>query len=293
MKAKNCILIALLFFLVFPSNLFSLVYSYSKEDTLQLRKPSFWLYYLNANINLSETAYSKWKKGGENQMSWLVVIDHSVKKEFMRIIFENKGKLSYGRTKVSNEPSRKSVDRIEIETIFSGKKKFFSSFFSVKVETQFDEGIKIKGEEEEIVSDFADPLYLTESLGLNFNFSKQFKTRIGISAKEIFTKKYPFWSDDPKTPDKEEKFRFQRGLESVTEWDFSLIKNVQYKSKIVVFSELKDYRNTDVFFDGNINTKLNKYFSIKLEYNMIYDRDVFKQVQMYHILGIGITLNIL
>ena len=66
MKAKNCILIALLFFLVFPSNLFSLVYSYSKEDTLQLRKPSFWLYYLNANINLSETAYSKWKKGDKH-----------------------------------------------------------------------------------------------------------------------------------------------------------------------------------------------------------------------------------
>lgn len=270
--------------------------TYSQEKTekeVELKDPSFWLYYVNANISLSESAYSKWKKGGENQLAWLVVLDHSFKKEFYRIIFENKGKFTYGRTKVSNETSRKSADRIELETIFSGKRKFFSSFFSVKVETQFDKGIKIREDVEEVVSDFADPLYLTESLGLNFTFSKKFKTRLGISAKQIFTKKYPFWSDDPKTEDKEEKFRFQRGLESVTEWDFNLFGNVNYKSKIVIFSELKKFSDTDVFFDGNLTTKLNKYFSVKLEYNMIYDADVLKQVQIFHIFGLNITLNIL
>jgi len=267
--------------------------NHCNTDTLQLKKPSFWLYYVKSKINLSQSAYSNWKKGGENQIAWLIELEHSVKKEVFSIIFENKGKLSYGRTKIAKEKSRKSADQIEIETIFSGKRKFFSSFFSIKAETQFDQGFDVKDGEEVVVSDFADPLYLTESLGLNFNFNKRFQTRIGISAKEIFTDKYPFWSDNPNTPNKKENFKFQQGLESVSQLNINIMDNLDFKSKIIIFSELKKFKNTDVNFYGNLTSKINKYLTFDFKYTTIYDRDVSAKRQIFEILAVGFSLNIL
>lgn len=66
---------------------------------------------------------------------------------------------------------------------------------------------------------------MTQSIGFTFD-RPNFSSRIGLAFKETFTNKFRQYSDDVNTPDKTEAFKFQTGVESVTEAKYNVAENL-------------------------------------------------------------------
>ena len=67
------------------------------------------------------------------------------------------------------------------------------------------------------IVDFFDPGYLSEALGFTYDQNKIITTRLGVAIQQTFANKFTNYTDDPETPNEIEKFKFDTGLESVTE----------------------------------------------------------------------------
>jgi len=75
------------------------------------------------------------------------------------------------------------------------------------------------------------------------------------------------------------------------------LKNVSFTTKIDLFSNyLKDPQNIDVNWENILALKVNKYISINVNTQLVYDADVKinngkAKVQFKEILGVGISYN--
>ena len=75
------------------------------------------------------------------------------------------------------------------------------------------------------------------------------------------------------------------------------MKNVSFTTKIDLFSNyLKDPQNIDVNWENILALKVNKYISINVNTQLVYDADVKinngkAKVQFKEILGVGISYN--
>jgi hypothetical protein len=246
---------------------------------------------VNAGLNLSQTAYSNWTKGGESALAWTVSNSNKFIYNAANYIIAVEGTYLYGKTKIGGNEARKSEDRIDMEFLVQNKKPIVSLFSSVRGETQFDVGKKYMDEDAVPVSNFIDPLYLFQSAGLIYNYKENFQARLGASFKQTITRNFPFWSDDKNTPEKE-KVRYERGLESMIEGNITIMENLNYSTEVKVFSTLESLRDTDVEFDNILTAKVNKYVVVNFHYYMIYDRDASLKAQIFEGLALGLSFNL-
>ncbi len=246
---------------------------------------------VSSKLQMSQSAYSNWTKGGQNSFAWNIIVDGTFRRDKSKYFIQNKTKLTYGKTKI-NGSSRVHIDGLFSEFLISNKKKNLSIFASAKAESQFDVGRNYKVTPHVSVSNFLDPIYVTISSGVSFPPTKIFKTRLGFSGKATFTKDYPKWSDNPKTPGIE-KYRFERGVESVTDVNLKIMENVSLRSKWTIFSQLKKFNTTDMNLTTLLSARVNKYLSVDFNHVFIYDIDQSKKPQMSELIAMGIGFNII
>ena len=88
---------------------------------------------------------------------------------------------------------RKSADEIRLETVLSLRKEVLvNPYMALSLRTQFAPGYKYSDKENRLqTSDFMDPGYFTQSMGLGYSPFKGLKTRIGFALKETLTRKFP------------------------------------------------------------------------------------------------------
>ena len=243
---------------------------------------------VNAGLNLSQSAYSNWTKGGENALAWVISNNAHFLYNGAKYIAAFDGKLLYGKTKIGDAGARKSEDRIDLEAMIQNKKPIISFFASVRAETQLDIGKKYSGEESRTVSNAFDPLYLYQTIGGVYNYKDNLQAQLGVSFKQTTTRNYPFWSDNPAT-DKIEKVRSERGLASRIKTSVTVMQNIKYTSDTKIFSTLKSLESTDIEFDNIFTAKVNKYVAVNFHYYVIYDRDASKGAQIFEGLALGLT----
>ena len=188
---------------------------------------SVWNKQLIAGFNISQVSYSNWVKGGENAVSWTTTMDAKFEKDTKQENWTTTSKLRYGQTKQEDIGIRKTIDKIDFSTAYIYKyRKALNPFISGALRTQFSTGYKYSGTERSPRSDFIDPLYLTQSAGAGFIFSKALKVKIGGALKETFASTYAHlgYTDDPDTPEIE-KYKIETGISSVTTFYHKFSKN--------------------------------------------------------------------
>lgn len=112
---------------------------------------------------------------------------------------------------------------------------------------------------------------------------------MGIALQEVFTSKFNSYSDDSDTKDKVEKFKLETGIESVTEGNVTVAENMNFNSKLRLFSRFKTLDVWDVRWDNTLTAKINKYFNVNLNILVIYQKDQSLKTQMKQTLQLGIT----
>ncbi|MGE5798628.1 MAG: hypothetical protein ACM339_14660 [Ignavibacteria bacterium] len=88
---------------------------------------------------------------------------------------------------------------------------------------------------------FFDPGYITQSIGFTYNKLKNFSTRLGIAFQKTIADQFRYYSDDPNTQDKIESFKFDTGIESVTEIEQAVMENMFLNSSLRPFFTVQIY----------------------------------------------------
>ncbi|MEW6194242.1 MAG: DUF3078 domain-containing protein [Bacteroidota bacterium] len=253
-----------------------------------------WTPSFTTGLGISQISFSNWVKGGENSIAWTVMGDFNLNHIDKPWTFKNQVKAQYGRAKIGDQTYRTTINDLYIENLASYDLGWaVSPFVSNAIRTQVSKGYDYKVESSPNISDFFDPGYITQTIGFTYDKYSHVVTRFGIAFQEVITNKFTQYSDDPETLDEFEKFKFETGIESVTDIDYTLDTNVLWKSKLRLFSRFESLDVWDVLWDNTITAKVNAWLGVNFTYILLYEKAQSPKTQMKEGLQIGITYTLL
>lgn len=261
--------------------------TFSMSDSLA---QSNWFYSGVAGLNISQIALDNWTQGGDNALAFTLLGNFGAKYVDSPWTFNNALKLAFGRTKLGEDEFRTNDNEFYLESILSYSFGWaLDPYFSNTVRTVISKGFDYKATPAPIqTSQFFDPGYITQSFGFLYNKIPNFTTRIGIGFQETVTNKFPSYSDDPKTT-KVEKFKFDTGIESVSEVLYNIEENVLYGSKLRLFSRFNEIDVWDVRWDNLVTAQISKYFNVNFNVLLIYEKKQSPKTQLKEALQLGVT----
>lgn len=255
---------------------------------------SSWTPSLVTSLGINQIAFSNWVKGGENSIAWTIIGDfHYDKICAADWSFKNSVKATYGRSKIGGGAYRTTDNDLYIENVASYNLGWaVSPFISNSIRTQLASGFDYKVTPEKEIANFFDPGYITQTIGFTYDKHQNIITRLGLGFQEIITNKFNQYSDDPTTKSEVEKFKFETGIESVTDADIKLDENIVYKSKLRLFSQFKSLDVWDVRWDNIIAAKITKYISVNFGYLLVYEKAQSPRTQIKEGLQVGFVYTV-
>jgi hypothetical protein len=250
-----------------------------------------WIPSFVAGLGINQIAFSNWVKGGENSTSWTVLGDVHYDRTGTPWTFKNSIKVTYGRSKIGFGSYRTTDNDLYIENVVVRDVGWVvSPFISNSIRTQVAKGFDYKVDPEVEIAAFFDPGYITQTIGFTYDKYSNVVTRLGIGFQEIFTNHFRQYSD----PDSFiKRFRFEAGIESVTDINYKIADNIIYSGKLRFFSQFKSLDIWDVRLDNVIAAKVTKYISVNFTYLVVYEKVQSPYTQVKEGLQIGIVYNIL
>ncbi len=245
-----------------------------------------------AALNITQLQYKDWAAGGEDALSYVAQLRADFELKDTKVNWQLTGRFAFGQTKLGSGQLRNSTDQIDIDTALSYRlNHHLNPYAGASARTQFATGYDYKKKPPVPKSAFRDPLYLTQTVGVNLATGRAFRSRLGIGLKETFTRKYTVYSDDPKTPVVERR-KVETGIHSTSSWKLKLGDTLVYDARLKLFSTFEHIDVVDVQWDNAISAQVAKYVAVNLTVNVLYDKDVSYRTQVKQQLAIGLTYNL-
>lgn len=277
----------LLFFLLLS---ISFLNAQDVDSTLNKWKPS-----LIASANLSQVAFNNWSKGGENSLAYSFGVDWVMEyKSSSKWSFKNQLKGEWGQSKTGDEISKVTSNNVFNETVlFFNVGWIVEPYASNLIRTPITNGFDYGTVPETQIVAFFDPGYVTQSIGFAYEKSNVFQTRLGLAFEESFADKYAVdYTDDIETTDEIETFKFETGIESITDVKYEAFENVLYKGKLRLFSGFERLDTWDVAMDNTITAKVNSWLNVNFTYLVVYKVSESIKTQTQESIQVGITYNL-
>ena len=246
-----------------------------------------------ASLNLTQSNFDNWSAGGENSLSWQLNLNAKFEKDEVDYNWTNLGKLRFGQISVGDQPSKKSVDEIFLGSTYTFKWGWFvDPYISITGLTQFAKGFDYSTDPKTAVSNFMDPGYFTQSIGVGYTPNDMIKTRIGAALRETVTNKYNQYANDPLTTEVE-KVKIEPGVESVTNFLFKMEENLVFISDLRLFSNLIQFKQIVVRWDNVLTAKITNNVNVNFNFQLFYDHIISSKRQIMQSLALGISYSIL
>ena len=243
-------------------------------------------------LGLSQVALSNWSKGGESTLSLTGISDFSMIYLGRPWISKNTLKLSLGSTKTGGGSFQTNDNQARLENMLIRKINWaVDPYISNEIRTGILNGYDYSKDPKVQLSKFFDPGYITQSIG--FTYAKpDFLTRLGLAFQETFTSEFTQYSDDIETKDKIETFKFQTGIESVTETNQTVADNLFYSGRLRLFSAFDQLDVWDVEFDNTLTAKVNDFLNVNLNILVVYEKAQSLKTQLKEGLNVGISYTV-
>ena len=269
--------------------LLTTVYSQDADSTLNKWTPS-----LIATANLSQVSFDNWSKGGENSLAYSFGVDWVMDyKSDSKWSFKNQLKGDWGQSKTGDEITKITSNNVFNETVF-----FYDAgwivhpYASNLIRTPITGGYNYDVAFNEQTVAFFDPGYVTQSIGFAYEKSEIFQTRLGLAFEESFANKFGLSStDDPETAEIE-KFKYETGIESITDVKYEVFENVLYKGKLRFFSGFNRLDTWDVAMDNTFTAKVNSWLNVNITYLIVYKVSESIKTQSQNAIQIGVTYSL-
>jgi hypothetical protein len=277
--------------------IFITVVAFAQEpspDTIKTEKKPSWKHSIIISANITQVSFTGWAQGGENALAYALFLEGKSIYTCDSIDWVNSYKFGYGQARLGSLGIRKTDDMINFESVLIYRMgTCIYPYASVSLRTQFSEGVTYDAAGNAVpVSNFFDPAYLTQALGVGYQPIPEVKTRLGIALREIITKVFIAYSDDPTTT-QVEKTRIDGGLESVTDIGWNVMENVVFNSKLGIFAPMKRFNQTTIWSDNTLSAKVNKFLSVNLNVQLISDPQIQARTQIKETLALGINFTLI
>jgi hypothetical protein len=252
-----------------------------------------WQKNLVANLNFNQASFDNWAQGGETSLAYQVNLSGNLLYQPENMRWETTGGIKYGISRISDQPARKTIDEIRLGSVITyAWPKIAEPYFSVTAETQLAPGYAYSNEGKVQLSNFLDPGYFTQSVGLGTKLLEGLTLRAGGAVKETVTDQYsiPF-ADDPET-DKIEKTKVEAGAEAVADLQRAFNETALLESRLELFSDLESIKTVDVRWDTKLTAKVSEIIQFSANLVIYYDSDVSTKRQLYQTLALGISYTI-
>ena len=258
------------------------------------KKDTLWTPRGVVGLNLSQIAFSNWTQGGENSLSFSFFTHLGLDYIGMPWKWTNSLKITYGRSKVGDQEYRTNDNEIYFESVLIHRFGWIvNPYASGTFRTAVAKGFNYEVIPAQQIVGFFDPAYFTEGLGFAYDEDKGLKQRVGIAFKQTIANKFDtLYTDDPETPNEIENFKFESGLESVTEYELEFMENMSYYGYLRLFTRFNEFDKWDVRWDNIITAKINDYFNVNFNFLLIYEEDQSIKRQIKEVLQLGIVYTI-
>ena len=276
-------------------------------------------------VNLSQTQYNNWAGGGENSLAINGMLNVFCNYKVEKTSWENSLDLGYGMVKLSNNPLRKSDDKMELNSKYGrlAKGKFFYSGM-LNFKSQFASGYNYP-DDSNAISRFLAPAYLTIAIGIDYKpfdyFSVFLSPATGkftfvndasIADAGLYGNKPAYFDSSANKLIHGKKSRAEFGASLSAKFQKDIFKNVNLLAKLNLFDNYTDEiaaarGNIDVNFEGLLTLKVNKLLSASIYGNILYDDNILiplysdsvngvktqtgtgKRVQIKDVIGVGLA----
>ncbi|MGV3541018.1 MAG: DUF3078 domain-containing protein [Rufibacter sp.] len=273
---------------------FSLLQAQTVADTT-------WRRSFSTGLNLNQASFSdNWKGGGVSSIALNTFFNARADYKWDRISWDNSAQLQYGLLKNKGEGTRKSLDRIYLDTKYGvGYSNDWNAFASLNFLSQFTKGYEYDVDDagsDRLISNFLSPGYLTFALGAEYKPTPNFSLRLSP-----FAPRFTFLVDEDVAQNERygvpegDKVRaeilsglvqvdYQKDFAENLNWKLSYISNINYKR----FS----FKKIDHRINTVITAKITRYINVNLMGNFVFDRDQDEDVQYSQSLGLGVLYNL-
>ena len=268
--------------------------------------PKYWHNDILVGMDANQLSINNnWKAGGKGNFTWKIYTKTELKYQRDKFNWTNSLYCAFGQISVQEDESwrapEKSNDIIDFDSVLKlTLKTFIDPYVAISVDTQFHEGYNPKTKK--LVSQFANPLKLSQSAGLAKNLSKkksfQLTTRVGYAAKEVIASRKnlrKLWTGD------ETKWKkTDGGFEWLTESKSAFGKGIVVTNKLKIFQALfssispqkdpnKNWKKPDVYWEQMFSAKLTQYVVFNVVVKFIYDKDTSKGGQFMENASLGLS----
>lgn len=244
---------------------------------MNAQEESAWTHSGLAGLNLSQTSFTDWSEGGENQVASNAYFNGSLNYKEGGRSWTNDLNLNYGINNANNNGWRKNIDNFNFASKFGHQmtEKFYGAvLFDFK--TQIAEGYKYTADDKTLISKFWTPAYMNLSVGLdwkpNSHIAAYFSPVAGkltMVADTLFSTRYGI--------DANKMVRAQLGAIFKVNANYSelLGGKLTVKSAVDFFTAYDDsFGNIDVNWDLLLGLNLTKYVTVTFQSTLKYDDDI-------------------
>nr|WP_314896613.1 DUF3078 domain-containing protein [uncultured Flavobacterium sp.] len=257
----------------------------SSKDTTKL-----WTKKGNISLLFNQSAYNKqWLGGGTSNVAGNFGLNYDFNYKKGDVVWDNKFIAAYGLTKIRDEKSAKTDDRLELNSLWGKKAKgdwYYSMFFNFK--TQMDAGYDKDGIR---LSHFFSPAYIQFGPGMLWKKSNNLSVNFSpATAKFILVHNHftDFGSSFGVLQGDTSRFEFGASISGY--YKFNIMTNVAIENRINLYSNYLDNpQNVDVDYQMNVVMRINKYLSTNVALQAIYDDNAIKAVQVREVFGLGVN----
>jgi hypothetical protein len=252
-----------------------------------------WKFSSVAGLNLSQVSFKDWASGGDNTLAYGLWATGSALQTGEHTRWLNSIKANFGQARVGDQELRKTDDELYFESVLIYLLgTTMNPYGSFTLRTQFFPGYTYFNDKPRVqISQFFDPAYLSQSVGVAFTPTPIITTRLGVGVREVLSSTYGY-ANDPGTV-AFEKSRIQGGMESVTDLKWAFAENMVFTSRLEMFAPLSQFDKVIVRNDNTIAAKVNQYITMNLNVQLVNDVNVSPRTQVKQALALGISYTLL
>jgi hypothetical protein len=251
-----------------------------------------WSYSLQVNAGLSQASFSNWAAGGENSLAYSSGLEGTLDYEPGEFFWNNELSLAFAQTKQGDADFRTSTDSIDFATRSGYALSPLARLFAeATLNTQFAPGYTYEAEPPAAVSAFADPLYMSQSAGVESKWFEWWSTRLSFGLKETLTDEYTAWSDDPETTEVETT-KIEGGAFFTSHWQLAINEIVSFDSQLDVFAPFDELTVMDVDWVNSLGVSLTGWLQLSAGLKLRYDEDEITEVQLSQTSALQVTVKL-
>lgn len=262
----------------------------------------------NFSFLFNQSAFNnEWLGGGTSNMAGNISLNYDFNYKSESIVWDNKIFAAYGLTKLKDQETTKSDDRLEFTSLLGKKASgywYYSAFLNFK--TQMDAGFKyvdftndngtplittddFADKQKVTISHFFSPAYLQVGPGMLWKKSDNLKVNIApATSRFILVHKHFTELGSAFGVDQGKSFRFEFGAALNGYYKFNIMENVSMENILNLYSNyLEKPQNVDIDYQMNLVMKINKYLSTNLSFQAIYDDNAIGAFQIREVFGLG------